>query len=73
MNNLGRATFTIHDQPSILLDHERHEELLTAARHGKVSTHPNELDRAEQNWKKACPPDSPLNKGEVELGKLQPF
>ncbi|OWZ65552.1 beta-1,2-xylosyltransferase 1 [Cryptococcus neoformans] len=62
-----RATFTIHDQPSILLDHERHEELLTAARHGKVSTHPNELDRAEQNWKKACPPDSPLNKGEVEL------
>lgn len=30
-----RATFTIHDQPSILLDYERQQELLAAAREGK--------------------------------------
>lgn len=30
-----RATFTIHDQPSILLDHSRQEELLSAARKGE--------------------------------------
>jgi hypothetical protein len=32
-----------------------------------VSSHSNEHDRFEQDWHKACPPDSPLNKGEKEL------
>lgn len=32
-----------------------------------VSNHPNEDDRFEQDWHKACAPDSPLNKGEKEL------
>jgi beta-1,2-xylosyltransferase len=31
-----------------------------------VSTKPNEEDRFEQDWKRACAPDSPLNKGVVE-------
>ena len=61
------ATFTIHDQPSILLDYSRQMELLTAARQHKVSNHPNEDDRFEQDWYKACAPDSPLNKKEKEL------
>ena len=61
-----RATFTIHDQPSVLLDYERQQELLKAARNHKVVKSPNEKDRFEQVWNKACAPDSPLNKGEVE-------
>ncbi|WWD17085.1 beta-1,2-xylosyltransferase 1 [Kwoniella shandongensis] len=68
-----RATFTIHDQPSILLDHARQEELVTAARQGKVSNHANEEDRFEQVWSKACAKDSPLNKGEPELPAADTF
>jgi beta-1,2-xylosyltransferase len=81
---MKRATFTIHDQPSILLDHARQEELLTAAKAKTgenhrpfllrllmtVSNHPNEEDRYEQDWNKACAKDSPLNKGEKELREL---
>ena len=79
-----RATFTIHDQPSILLDHDRQIELLTAARmntgtsewnkgevradeEAVVSTQPNEVDRFQQDWYRACAADSPLNTGEKEL------
>jgi hypothetical protein len=29
---MGRATFTIHDQPTMLLDYKRQQELLTAAK-----------------------------------------
>ncbi|ODN80875.1 beta-1,2-xylosyltransferase 1 [Cryptococcus amylolentus CBS 6039] len=61
-----RATFTIHDQPSILLDKDRETELLDAARKGRVVTSKDEIDRPEQNWHKACAEDSPLNKGVVE-------
>jgi hypothetical protein len=32
---LRRATFTIHDQPSILLDYSRKKELMDAALHHK--------------------------------------
>lgn len=34
-----------------------------------VSNHANEEDRHEQNWHKACAPDSPLNTGVTELRK----
>ncbi|OCF60907.1 beta-1,2-xylosyltransferase 1 [Kwoniella mangroviensis CBS 10435] len=68
-----RATFTIHDQPSILLDHARQEELINAAKSGKISNHPNENDRFEQDWSKACAKDSPLNKGEQELPAADTF
>ncbi|ORY32933.1 hypothetical protein BCR39DRAFT_522439 [Naematelia encephala] len=61
-----RATFTIHDQPSILLEYNRQQELLTAARQGKVSTAPNEEDKFTQDWVKACSPNSPMGKGVVE-------
>lgn len=37
---------------------------------GSVSSHPNEADRNEQDWHKACGKDSPLNMGEKELRKL---
>jgi hypothetical protein len=36
-----------------------------------VSNHPNEVDRHEQDWHKACAKDSPLNKGEKELRESQ--
>ncbi|WVF71389.1 beta-1,2-xylosyltransferase 1 [Kwoniella sp. CBS 6097] len=68
-----RATFTIHDQPTMLLDHERQQELLNAAKTGKVSNHANENDRFEQDWTKACAKDSPLNKGEKELPEADSF
>jgi hypothetical protein len=29
---MGRATFTIHDQPTMLLDYKRQQELLNAAK-----------------------------------------
>lgn len=29
---MDRATFTIHDQPTMLLDYKRQQELLTAAK-----------------------------------------
>jgi beta-1,2-xylosyltransferase len=61
-----RATFTIHDQPTILLDHARQQELLTAAKQGTVSTHPNENDRFEQNWHAACAPTDPINQDGYE-------
>jgi beta-1,2-xylosyltransferase len=35
-----------------------------------VSNHPNEDDRFEQIWERACAPDSPLVKGVKELRKL---
>ncbi|KAK4688087.1 beta-1,2-xylosyltransferase, partial [Tremellales sp. Uapishka_1] len=68
-----RATFTIHDQPSIMLDYARQEELTTAAKAHKVSNHPNEEDRAEMNWHKACSPNSALNKGEKEEPSTDTF
>jgi hypothetical protein len=37
----------------------RRSHLLTIT----VSNHPNEHDRSEMIWNKACAPDSPLNKG----------
>lgn len=90
LNDIGsiRPTFTIHDQPSILLDHDRQEELLSAARKHTgeadgtkirgvllttVSKHVNEVDRHEQDWHKACAKDSPLNKGEKELPQADTF
>ena len=36
---MSRATFTIHDQPSILLDHAREKELLDAAYDHKSELH----------------------------------
>jgi beta-1,2-xylosyltransferase len=69
-----RATFTIHDQPTILLDHARQQELLTAAKHGTVSTHPNENDRFEQDWHAACAPTDPINQeGYEELREYSAF
>ncbi|ORX35699.1 hypothetical protein BD324DRAFT_631296 [Kockovaella imperatae] len=68
-----RATFTIHDQPSILLDHARRKELLDAAYDHKISTHANENDRFVQDWKSACAPDSPLVRGEKELPQPDTF
>ncbi|EIW70562.1 beta-1,2-xylosyltransferase 1 [Tremella mesenterica] len=68
-----RATFTIHDQPSILLDYSRRMELITAARENRVSTHPNEEDRFQQDWYKACAPDSPLNQDVKELPAADTF
>ncbi|WVR06845.1 beta-1,2-xylosyltransferase 1 [Kwoniella sp. DSM 27419] len=68
-----RATFTIHDQPTMLLDHDRQVELLDAAKKGSVSNHPNENDRFEQDWRKACAKDSPLNKGETEALEADSF
>lgn len=39
-----RVTFTIHDQPTMLLDHARMQELVTAAREGKGEFYaPNEV------------------------------
>jgi hypothetical protein len=32
-----------------------------------VSNHKNEADRFEQVWSRACPKDSPLVKGDVEM------
>nr|ODN93002.1 beta-1,2-xylosyltransferase 1 [Cryptococcus depauperatus CBS 7855] len=68
-----RATFTVHDQPSILLDHERREHLLETARQHKTSTLPDEIDRPEQDWHKTCPKDSPINKGVQEKPSSQTF
>lgn len=86
--NFRRATFTIHDQPTMLLDYARQQELVNAAKAGTgellllrlllserkahkiVSNHPNENDRFEQVWERACSPDSPLVKGVKELREL---
>ncbi|KAL7421975.1 cryptococcal xylosyltransferase 1 [Cryptotrichosporon argae] len=61
-----RATYTIHDQPTILLDYKRQTELVTAAKARKVAKSPSEEDRPENDYYKACAPDSPLNKHVIE-------
>jgi len=40
---MDRATFTIHDQPTMLLDYKRQQELLTAAKDHK----------GESTWRKS--------------------
>ncbi|WOO80670.1 Beta-1,2-xylosyltransferase 1 [Vanrija pseudolonga] len=61
-----RTTFSIHDQPTILLDYQRNQELLKAAEAHQVSTHPNEEDRHEQVYERACSPTSRLKMGDKD-------
>jgi beta-1,2-xylosyltransferase len=78
-----RATFTIHDQPTIMLEYDRMKELTDLAKQRKrtwiadftvskliqtVTSHPDTEDKPENNYVKACAPDSPLAKGEKEEG-----
>lgn len=61
-----RATFTIHDQPSIQLEHGPQQELIDAALAQKPVKFAHDVDHLERDWKKMCGPDSPLHRGEVE-------
>ncbi|KAI5453780.1 cryptococcal xylosyltransferase 1 [Naganishia albida] len=61
-----RATFTIHDQPSIMPSHERMSELVHLAKTKQITRLTNEKDVPEMNWLNACPKDSPAVKGEQE-------
>lgn len=61
-----RATFTIHDQPSIQLEAGPQKELVDAALAQSVVSHPNDVDHFHRDWKKMCPDDSPLHRGEEE-------
>jgi len=60
------ATFTIHDQPSILLDHDRQQELLTAAKAKKGERH-NDDDIAISN----ASLKSPQRRGSIRAGLVQ--
>ncbi|KAJ9094050.1 hypothetical protein QFC21_006151 [Naganishia friedmannii] len=61
-----KATFTIHDQPSIMPSHDRMKELTDLAKKKQVTKITNEVDLPETNWLNACPKDSPAAKGELE-------
>lgn len=61
-----KATFTIHDQPSIMPSHDRMKELTDLAKKKQVTKITSEQDLPETNWLAACPKDSPAAKGELE-------
>lgn len=73
MLNDFRATFTIHDQPSILPDHDRMKDLTTLAKKKQVTNKVDEKDKAEMNWLAACAKDSPAVKGHVEEAATDTF
>ncbi len=55
------ATHTIHDQPTILLDHDRAAELVNAAMARKVAPHHVEEDKHTVDWRGACAKSDPIN------------
>lgn len=69
MPNL-RATFSIHDQPAIMVNHGIVEKLDKAARDHTVVNNPGDTDTKKFDIPLACPKDSPLVKKVKEDGEF---
>ncbi|BEI82977.1 hypothetical protein CcaverHIS002_0308450 [Cutaneotrichosporon cavernicola] len=68
-----RATFSIHDQPMVMLNHDVLQKLNKAASDHKVVTNPGDVDTFKFDWKLACPNDSPLRKQVKEEAATDTF
>ncbi|CED82144.1 cap1-related protein [Phaffia rhodozyma] len=71
LDKLGemRVTFSIHDQPFMVLPYERRQELegLAKGRVGSYTSHLIDEDIHTADWINACPPDSPARTGTEAL------
>ncbi|KLT40707.1 Cap3p [Cutaneotrichosporon oleaginosum] len=61
-----RATFSIHSQPTVMLNHDVLEKLEKAGREHKAVDNPGDTDTKKFDWPMACSNDSPLKKKEKE-------
>lgn len=68
-----RATFSIHDQPMVMVNQDILERLNKAASEHKVVADPGDVDTAKFDWNLACPADSPLKNNVKEQGATDTF
>lgn len=64
-----RATFSIHDQPAIMVNYDIVQKLDKAARDHTVVNNPGDADTKKFDIPLACPRDSPLAKKAKEDGE----